>query len=90
MVIAVDRPIADAHTLRKRSMYMSRIAGIARYFRDEKTAPRFLLFLKNRGRSSSLDEPAKSSFGTEMLVFVLFVFVILAIVSLVLRTFIYR
>jgi len=58
---------------------MSKMAKGTKAFQTSEAAPKFLLFLKTRLRRRSAEEPAKSNPVIETIVFLVFCFVILAI-----------
>jgi hypothetical protein len=62
---------------------MPKIVNAAKVFRVNEVGPRFLLFLKNRGRSRSAELPAKTSSGIEAGTLIVLCFVLLALAVLV-------
>ena len=64
---------------------MGRIIDVAKRFRLGEATPRFLFFLKIRGKERSLELPAKTSSTTEVALLLLMGFAILVILAVAIR-----
>ena len=82
--MAITSPLYGLRS-RQGAVAVRRFANVTKHFRVGKVVPRFLLFLKSRGKRSSLELPAKSSSMTEAVVLLSTCFVLLVIVAVVIR-----
>jgi hypothetical protein len=64
---------------------MSKAMKLIRGLRVSEAGPRFLLFLKRRGRLRSLDQPAKDSSAMEVVMLIVSCLMLFAIAVLVLH-----